>query len=125
MGLSGPEPQPTAAFSSANAQDINGKIAQMLEATAALKGSSSHGTLLQGPLVPAKKRRLKDNKVLVRMKTVINDRLNSRSAKKAYDSARDDCLLDNSISDSPEQEATRAMLGTTSTVEIRLNEGML
>jgi hypothetical protein len=117
--------RPSASVSSSvNAQDINGKIAKMLEATQALKGSSSESALLQGPLVPAKKRRLKDNRVLVKVKTAINDRLNSRNAKKAHDSARDDRLLDTPMNDGPE-EGNRAVSGLISDVELRLNEGKL
>jgi hypothetical protein len=118
MNVSAPMNQSEATSSSVNAQDINGKIAKMLEATQALKGSSSESALLQGPLVPSKKRRIKDNRVLVRVKTVFNNQMQSRSVKRPHDPVRDDPLLDPSTNDGAEVVAE-----LVSPAQMRLNEG--
>ena len=100
---------------------INSKVEAMQAALRALKPNTS-GNLLQGPLVPTKKRRIKDNKVVVMVRTAFNDRLNSRSLRKRHDPARDDHLLDHSLNELNEEED----LSTSVTnMDIRLNEGEL
>lgn len=104
------------------AQDVNGKIEAMIAATKALK-PGSEGTVLLGPLVSTKKRRLVDNKVLTKMKTAINDRFNNRNARKR-DSMLNDKLLDpsvNEIQDFEEELSISAVALTT--MELRMNEG--
>lgn len=118
MSMSGP----AAPSRSVDASVINGKIQAMLEATNALKPVSE--SALNGPSIATKKRRLKDNKVLSKMKAAFNDRLGSRSGKKSHDPARDDRLLDMSINDLPENGEEATLSALTSTLEIRLNEGM-
>lgn len=107
---------------SVDANTINSKIQAMLEATNALKpvGESA----LNGPSIATKKRRLKDNKVLSKMKAAFNDRLGSRSGKKSHDPVRDDRLLDISINDPPDHEEEATLTALTTNLEIRLNEGM-
>ena len=113
------QPQTAGSVESAN---LNNKIEAMIAATKALKPELD-GTVLQGPFVPAKKRRLKDNKVFVKMKTAINDRLLARTGRK-HDPVRDDRLLENSINEMQEfEEDVLASVSALSTLEIRLNEG--
>ncbi|KAL5324515.1 hypothetical protein ACEPPN_009061 [Leptodophora sp. 'Broadleaf-Isolate-01'] len=104
------------------AADVNGKIEAMISATKALK-PGSEGTLLLGPLVPTKKRRLVDNKVLTKMKTAINDRFSGRSARKR-DSMINDKLLDTSLNEAQdfEEELSASAIALT-TMELRMNEG--
>ena len=98
---------------------INSKVEGMQAALKALKPDAS-GDLLRGPLVPTKKRRIKDNKVIVMVRTAINDRLNSRSVRKRHDPVRDDHLLDHSLNELNDDED----LSTSVTnMDIRLNEG--
>lgn len=108
-------------MSTTQAAMINAKIQAMLAASNALKPNAS-GNLLQGPFVPTKKRRIKDNKVIVKVRTAINDRLNSRSIRKRHDPVRDDRLLDNSLNDLHEEEGLSQCV---SAIDIRLNEGKL
>jgi hypothetical protein len=98
------------------ATDVNNKVQAMLAATRALKGGTDQA-LLQGPYLPTK-RRLMDNKVLAKMKTAINDRIQVRNPRRR-DSARDDQLLDYSNSELQDWEEPLAL----SALEIRLNEG--
>ncbi|PVH80623.1 hypothetical protein DL98DRAFT_654570 [Cadophora sp. DSE1049] len=104
------------------AEDVNNKIEAMIAATKALK-PGSEGTVLLGPLVPTKKRRLVDNKVLTKMKTALNDRFNGRNGKKR-DSMLNDKLLDaslNEVQDFEEELSISAIALTT--MELRMNEG--
>jgi hypothetical protein len=104
------------------AADLNNKIEAMIAATKALKPELD-GTVLQGPFVPAKKRRLKDNKVFAKVKTAINDRLLARTGRK-HDPVRDDRLLDGSINEMQEfEEDAMASVSALTTLEIRMNEG--
>jgi hypothetical protein len=120
---------------SIDAKELNTKIQQMLDATTALKGNkmgvayhdpSERGTnafggiqeesaVLHGPLVSTRKR-LRDNKVLSRVKTVISDHLQARSSKKHHDPIRDELLLDNDINDVDDSGSA------ISSVEIGANE---
>ncbi|EPE34537.1 hypothetical protein GLAREA_10231 [Glarea lozoyensis ATCC 20868] len=118
MNVSAPVNQSEATSSSVNAQDINGKIAKMLQATQALKGSSSESALYQGPMVPSKKRRIKDNRVLVRVKTVFNHQMQSRNGKRPHDPVRDDRLLDPSVNN-----AAEVVPELISPAQMRINEG--
>ncbi|KAG4436417.1 hypothetical protein IFR05_008110 [Cadophora sp. M221] len=104
------------------AADVNGKIEAMIAATKALK-PGSEGTVLLGPLVPTKKRRLVDNKVLTKMKTAINDRFSGRNARKR-DSMINDKLLDASLNEAQdfEEELSASAIALT-TMELRMNEG--
>jgi hypothetical protein len=98
---------------------INSKVEAMQAAIKALKPDASEG-FLQGPLVPTKKRRIKDNKVILMVRTAINDRLNSRNLRKRHDPVRDDHLLEHSLNDLNDDED----LSTSVTnMDIRLNEG--
>ncbi|EHL00050.1 hypothetical protein M7I_4132 [Glarea lozoyensis 74030] len=117
MNVSAPVNQSEATSSSVNAQDINGKIAKMLQATQALKGSSSESALYQGPMVPSKKRRIKDNRVLVRVKTVFNHQMQSRNGKRPHDPVRDDRLLDPSVNN-----AAEVVPELISPAQMRINE---
>ncbi|KAH7407885.1 hypothetical protein BKA64DRAFT_433898 [Cadophora sp. MPI-SDFR-AT-0126] len=104
------------------AADVNNKIEAMISATKALK-PGSEGAVLLGPLVPTKKRRLVDNKVLTKMKSALNDRFNGRTAKKR-DSMLNDKLLDaslNEVQDFEEELSISAIALTT--MELRMNEG--
>jgi hypothetical protein len=104
-----------------DAVEVNKKIEAMMAATRTLKGDAPY----HGPFVPSKKRRIKDNKVLVKVKTAINDRLNVRSTKKRLDSLRDDRLLDASFNDVPDYDDDHSISGNALTaMEIRMNEGM-
>jgi hypothetical protein len=125
MNVSAPVNQSIATTSSVNPQDISGKIAKMLEATQALKGSSSESAIQQGPSIPSKKQRLKDNKVLAKVKTAINDRMTSRNGRRTHDPIRDDRLLNLSIYDSPEIDIREPIGNPTKAEEIRLREGRL
>lgn len=108
------------------ATDVNDKIEAMIAATKALKPGYDN-TLLQGPCVPVKKRRLKDNKVFAKVKTVFNDRMPGRSDRKRHDSLRDDYLLGNSSSNdlptADDSYVPSPALSNVSEVERRLNEG--
>lgn len=105
------------------AADVNGKIDAMLAATKSLKPGSEVVTL-QEPLVPTKKRRLMDNKVLAKMKTAINDRFPTRNGRKR-DSIREERLLESSTSEVQAQEEDPSGSGPAlSTMEIRMNEGL-
>lgn len=99
---------------------INAKLAGVLSFTAALKPDA--GNFLQGPLVPTKKRRLKDNKVIAKMRTAINGRLTSRGDRKRHDSVRDDHLLDQSLNELHDEED---LSNAVSNIDIRLNEGKI
>ena len=101
--------------SPAQANFINSKIESMLAATTSLKGEST-GDLLLGPLVPVKKRRIMNSKVLVKVRSALGGRLGSLSSRKQYDAARDDHLLDNSLNDDDLSQSVTNM-------DIRLNEG--
>ncbi|KAK0116651.1 hypothetical protein ONS96_012506 [Cadophora gregata f. sp. sojae] len=104
------------------AADINDKIESMIAATKALK-PGSEGAILLGPLVPTKQRRLADNKMLLKMKTALNDRLSRRNTKKR-DSMLNDKLLDaslNEVQDFEEELSISAIALTT--MELRMNEG--
>lgn len=108
-----------------DAQHISDKVAAMVAATKALKPESGNA-LLEGPYVPVQKRRLKDSKVLTKVRTAINDHLHGRSLKKRYDPVRDDYLLGNSSANelqSPDDHLSTSPL--LSGVERRLNEGKL
>jgi hypothetical protein len=100
---------------------INAKVQAMIEATNALKGNGS-GNVHTGPYVPAKKRRLQDNKVIVKVRAAINDRLNARSIKKRHDPVRDDHLLDHSLNELQDEEELSQYV---SAMDIRLNEGKI
>lgn len=105
-----------------NAQEINDKIAAMVAATKALKGDDQ--SLLQGPYVPVKKRRLKDNVVLTKVRTAITDHLHARTLRKRHDPARDDYLLGNmSANDLQSPEHGASPSPDITSVERRLNEG--
>jgi hypothetical protein len=120
--MSLPHPVTPAGRPTTNAQEINDKIAAMVAATKALKGDDR--TLLQGPYVPVKKRPLKDNIVLTKVRAAISDRLHARTLKKRHDPARDDYLLSNSSTNelqSPDQGFSPSPDITS--VERRLNEG--
>jgi hypothetical protein len=109
--------------SPSQAADINSKIEAMMAATKALKPGTD-GVVLQGPFVPTKKRRLRDNKVIAKMKTAFNDRLNSRSIRKRHDSARDDHLLDTSINEVNDfDDDVSVSVSALTALEIRMNEG--
>ena len=107
------------------AVDITGKITGMLAANQALKGDGD-GTLLQGPLVPEKKkRRLMDNPVLTKVKTALNG-LQGFATKKR-DHEKEEKLLHSlatQVQDHTEvRSATPSPSPTTlSNSEIRLNE---
>ncbi|KAF4636248.1 hypothetical protein G7Y89_g1858 [Cudoniella acicularis] len=119
--LNAPEFSTTA---SSNHNDINRKVEAMLAATAKLKPSSSDNGLLHGSLVSNKPRRMKDTKVIVKVKTAINDRWKARQSRKAHDSVRDDKLLDPSINGRPSsQDDLPPTLPALNIVEVRLNEG--
>jgi len=129
-GLSQPTQRP-----SIDANELNAKIQQMLDATTALKGNKlgvvfhdpleqaastlgelqKDGTVLHGPLVSTK-RRLRGPRVLSRVKTVISDRLQARSSKKCHDPVRDDPLLDNDLHEVDDSGSA------ISSVEIGANE---
>jgi hypothetical protein len=117
---------------SIDAKELNTKIQQMLDATTALKGNrmgvvfhdpatnafgeiQEEDGVLHGPLVSTKKR-LRDNKVLSRVKTVISDRLQARNSKKHHDPIRDDLLLDIDFNDVDDSGSA------ISSVEIGANE---
>jgi hypothetical protein len=79
--------------------------------------------VLHGPLT--KKRGIFDNKVVMKMRTAINDRLHSRSLKKRHDSIRDDQLLDRiSLYDQTDDDEL-GLSHSVSALDIRMNEGML
>jgi hypothetical protein len=100
--------------------DINGKVQAMLAATKALKGADSD--ILPQTLVPFRKRYFVDNRVLAKMKTVINDRLRGRSRKR--DSTQEDGLLDESVRKAQDfQDDISASAAALTTIEIRMNEG--
>jgi hypothetical protein len=101
---------------------VNQQIEAMLAATNTLKPGHNN-VILQGPYVSMKKRRLKDNKVLTKVKTAINDRLQARNGKKRHDPLRDDLLLDNSSSMSQIVDDAVTPSPVLSSVERRLNEG--
>jgi hypothetical protein len=110
------------ASSTMNAADVNEKIVAMLAATKALKPTHDDA-LHQGSFVPAKKRRLMDNKMLTKMKSAINDRLQIRGSRRR-DSIRDDKLLDRSLNELQDfEDPVSASVTALSTVEIRMNEG--
>jgi hypothetical protein len=110
------------ASSTMNAADVNEKIVAMLAATKALKPAHDDA-LHQGSFVPTKKRRLMDNKMLTKMKSAINDRLQIRSSRR-HDSIRDDKLLDRSLNELQDcEDPVSASVTALSTVEIRMNEG--
>jgi hypothetical protein len=117
----------SATSSSINPEDIQGKIAKMLEATQALKGSSSESALHQGHSVSSKRRRLKDNNVLSKVKTAINDRMTSRNSRRAHDPDGDDRFLNASTDDSPDIDASRPLLEPLEEIieakHLRLAEG--
>ena len=100
--------------------DVARSIEAMLAAQEALKGPSNNGTLRD----TTKKHRVKNNKVLTRVKTAINGRLQVRSSRKTYDPARDDLLLDSSTSELPTPDNDFSTDALTS-VERRMNEGWL
>ena len=76
------ERQPPAEIKTADAgARVQKQIDAMLAASNALK-PGRNSTILQGPYVPMKKRRLKDNKVLTKVKTAINDRWQARTVKR-------------------------------------------
>jgi hypothetical protein len=105
-----------------NAADVNEKIVAMLAATKALKPAHDDA-LHQASFVPTKKRRLMDNKVLTKMKSAINDRLQIRSSRRR-DSIRDDKLLDRTLNELQDfEDPVSASVTALSTVEIRMNEG--
>ena len=100
-----------------------GKIEAMIAATKALKPGSDSAVLL-GPLVPPRKRRLVDNKVLTKMKTALKDGFNARNAKKR-DSMLNDKLLDASLNEVQDFEEELSMSAEAlTTMELRINEGM-
>lgn len=98
---------------------INAKVRAMMDATNALKGNGT-GKIHPGPFVPTKKRRLQDNKVIVKVRAVFNDRLNARSVKKRHDPVRDDHLLDSDLNEVQDDEDLSQFV---SAMDIRLNEG--
>jgi hypothetical protein len=117
---------------------VNDKIQQMLTATKDLKGDTvgvkyhnlseptttvlrgpREGAVFHGPMVSTKKR-LRDYKVLSRMKSVISDRLNAKTSKKRHDPVRDDRLLDSSLNDF--YDDVSASTSAISTLEIGANE---
>ena len=98
---------------------INAKVKAMIDATAALKGSGA-GKIHTGPYVPAKKRRIQDNKVIVKVRAAINERFNARNIRKRHDSARDDHLLDQSLNELDDGDD---LSQSVSAMDIRLNEG--
>lgn len=100
--------------------DVARSIEAMLAAQEALKGPSDSGALRD----TVKKHRVKDNRVLTRVKTAINSRLQVRSARKTYDPAGDDLLLDSSVSElrTPDNDFPTDAL---TSVERRMNEGWL
>ena len=100
---------------------INAKVYAMMEATNTLKGNGP-GKVHTGPYVPAKKRRLQDNKVIVKVRAAISDRINARSIKKRHDSVRDDHLLDRSLNELQDEEELSQYV---SAMDIRLNEGKI
>jgi hypothetical protein len=100
---------------------INAKIQQMIAATNALKPSGSD-KLLQGPFVSVKKRRIQENKAIVKVRAAIGDRLNLRSVRKRYESVKDDHLLDSTLNELHDEED---LLNYISAMDIRLNEGKL
>lgn len=105
------------------ASDVNDKIEAMIAATKALKPGSDSAVLL-GPLVPPRKRRLVDNKVLTKMKTALKDGFNARNAKKR-DSMLNDKLLDASLNEVQDFEEELSMSAEAlTTMELRMNEGM-
>ena len=99
---------------------INAKVKAMIDATTALKGSEA-GKVHTGPYVPAKRRRLQENKVIVRMRAVINNQLNARSVKRRHDPVRDDHLLDSSLNELQDEEDFSRFVSAN---DIRLNEGI-
>jgi hypothetical protein len=108
--------------STMNAADVNEKIVAMLAATKALKPTHDDAPH-QGSSVPTKKRRLMDNKMLTKMKSAINDRLQIRGARRR-DSIRDDKLLDRSLNEIQDfEDPALASVTALSAVEIRMNEG--
>lgn len=111
---------PTAEEGDSQASMINAKVQAMMAATNALKGNVS-GKIHPGPFVPSKKRRLQDNKVIVKVRTAINERLNGRSNKNRHDPARDDHLLDSDLNEMQDDEELSQFV---SAMDIRLNEGM-
>ena len=110
--------------STMNATDVNEKIVAMLAATKALKPTQDDA-LHPGTFVPTKKRRLIDNKMLTKMKSAINDRLQIRGSRRR-DSIRDDKLLDRTLNELQDfEDPASASVTALSTVEIRMNEGQL
>ncbi len=106
------------------ATEINEKVEAMMAATRALKPGSD-STLLHGPLVPAKKKRLGDGNMLSRMKIAFNDRFQTRSSKKR-DSTRDGRLLDKSLSELQDfEEDPISSISTLTAMELRMNEGRI
>ena len=104
------------------ASDVNDKIEAMIAATRALKPGSD-GAVLLGPLVPPRKRRLVDNKVLTKMRTALKDGFNTRNAKKR-DSMLNDKLLDASLNEVQDFEEELSMSAEAlTTMELRMNEG--
>ena len=99
------------------ATDINNQIQSMLAAGKDIKGGTDQA-LLQGPYLPTKKTSLIKNKVLAKIKTAINDRLQVQNARRR-DSALDKRLLGPSNRELLEWEEPLAL----SALEIRLNEG--
>jgi hypothetical protein len=101
--------------------DINNKVQAMLAATKTLKGN--HHAVSHGPHAPPKKRRLADSKVLRKVKTAINDRLQGRGTK-ARGPVQDARLLAKTALESHAfQEEISASAMTLTTMEIRMNEG--
>jgi hypothetical protein len=125
--ISPPKPVETPenkASSTMSASDVNEKIVAMLAATKALKPTNG-ASLHQGPSVPTKKRRLIDNKMLTKVKSAINDRLQIRGSRRR-DSIRDDKLLDRSLNELQDfEDSASASIAALSAVEIRMNEGQL
>jgi hypothetical protein len=99
------------------ATDVNNQIQSMLAAGKDIKGGTDQA-LLQGPYLPTKKTSLIKNKVLTKIKTAINDRLQIQNARRR-DSALDKRLLGPSNRELLEWEEPLAL----SALEIRLNEG--
>lgn len=99
--------------------EINDKVQAMLAATKALKGDDRKPNALPRPQVPPKKRRIGESKVLTKMKSVLNDRLQGRSSRK-----REGRLLDESVNEGQDfHDEISASAAALTTLEIRMNEG--
>lgn len=108
---------PQTQVSSSQALDINAKIQATIDATNDLKNNAA-GKALQDPLVSTKKRRLQDNKVLSKVRTAINERLNGRSIRRSRKGEEE---LPNTASASREDEEELSKF--VATMDLRLNEG--